>query len=134
MITHRRLKIRLFNQTKQDKMQFLKESPSSKPRTIQKQTHNIAAASWVLPEGCVLETGVKVLLSRTSQHTTPQLAFADSSVLSLLLRTPQDSSDCFCGLLGTQLAFADSSGLPQDSSACFCGLLGAPQDSSACFC
>ena len=28
-------------------------SSSSKPWTIRKQTNNLAAASWVLPEGCV---------------------------------------------------------------------------------
>ena len=32
---------------------FSRESSSSKPRTIQKQTNNLAAASWVLPEECV---------------------------------------------------------------------------------
>ena len=32
---------------------FLSESSSSKPQTIPRQPNNLAAASWILPDGCV---------------------------------------------------------------------------------
>ena len=37
---------------------FSRVSSSSKPQAIQKQTNHLATASWVLPEGCLHETGL----------------------------------------------------------------------------
>ena len=41
----------LIRQNKRE-CKFSRESSSSKPQTIQKQTNHLAAASWMLPEGC----------------------------------------------------------------------------------
>ena len=45
----------LITQNKTER-KFSRESVSSKPLTIQKQTDNLADAGWVLPEECVHET------------------------------------------------------------------------------
>ena len=43
----------LLNRQNKTESKFSRESSSSKPQTMQKQTNHLAAASWVPPEECV---------------------------------------------------------------------------------
>ena len=74
---------------------FSRESSSSKPRTIQKQTNNVAAASWVLREECVHEIG-----KQTNKQTNCYI-FWISHIVTL--------TRSFCTRGGTDSSFPISS-------------------------
>ena len=66
--THKGLNKTLIRQNKTE-CKFSKESSSSKLQTRQKQTNHPAAATWVLPEGCVRDRHTSALHTGQCIHT-----------------------------------------------------------------